>query len=396
MQTIKGGITAPAGFRANGINCGIKNRKPDLAIVFSDVRCRAAGVFTTNRVQAAPVIVSRRHLKRGWARAIIANSGCANCCTGKKGERDALVMAGAVAAALKIEPADVVVASTGKIGKPLEIEKIKTAVARLAAGLSRKRGGACARAIMTTDTVPKETAARVRIGGVPVTIGGIAKGAGMISPRMATMFAFFTTDANISIAALKAALGRAAEGSFNRITVDGDMSTNDTMVILAGGLAGNRRIEKTGRDFGIFARALEEVAAALAKMIVRDGEGADKFVEVEVRGARSAREARMVARRIANSNLLKSTIYGEEPNWGRIAAAAGSAGVDFRQKNLRIYFGGNLVLKNGAAAAVDRGRLLRAARRRELKLAVDLGSGRETAVIWTCDLTPEYVRINAV
>lgn len=395
MKVIKGGVTAPKGFKANGIGCGIRAGKPDLALIYSPVTCRAAGLFTVNRVQAAPVVVSRRHIRGGRIRAIVANSGCANCCTGKEGERKALTMASVVARGLGIKAEEVLPASTGRIGTRLEIEKIRRAIPRLVSGLSAEGSGKCSRAIMTTDTVSKEAAVRLRIGGKQVTIGGIAKGAGMISPHLATMFAFFTTDADITPVALKAALKGAADLSFNRITVDGDMSTNDSVFILANALAGNRRIGKNNTGFKQFCRALETVASVLAGMIVRDGEGASRFIEVEVKGARTVKEAERAARKVAESNLVKCAFFGGDPNWGRIAAGVGAAGVNFHTRGLKIYFAGKQVLKGGAAVKTKKDVLLRLAKRGTIKIVIDLGCGRSSGTIWTCDLSTEYVRINA-
>lgn len=386
-------MTAPKGFRAAAVNCGIKRKHKDLALIVSDVPAVACGMFTQNRVKAAPILVDKEHLKKMTARAIIVNSGNANTCTGEKGLNDAYAMAEFTAAALGIEKEDVLVASTGVIGKPIPLNKIKAAVPLLVVGLSVK--GSIAEAIMTTDTFPKETAVRIKIKGKDIAIGAVAKGAGMIHPNMATMLCFITTDLFITRRALKLALADAVERSFNSISVDGDMSTNDTVLALANGSAGNKLLDRDDKDFAVFSRALNEVTGYLAKLIVRDGEGATKFVRINIKNAKSLMGAKRAARRLATSLLFKTALFGEDPNWGRIAAAIGASGVLFDPKKMDIYIGGAKVVKGGEGLYADFAALKKLFKKKEIEVTVDLNSGKKEYTLWTCDLSDEYVRINA-
>ena len=340
MKTISGGVTAPQGFKAGGIACGIKkNQQLDLAIVVSEVPAVAAGIFTTNKVKAAPLQVSKEHLNRGQVRAIIANSGNANACVGEVGLATARGMAEAAATHLGLKAENVLVASTGVIGVPLPLEKI---TAQLQAGVdfvSPSGGSDAARAIMTTDTFLKELAVEFEVGGKQARIGGIAKGSGMIHPNMATMLGFITTDLAITPELLQLAIKRSGEVSFNRVTVDGDTSTNDCLFILANGLAGNQVIGEENAAFEEFQGALNFVCIELAKMIARDGEGATKFVEVRVSGADNERTAVQAAKAVATSSLVKTAIFGEDANWGRILAAVGYSGIDFNPDLVNIYLG---------------------------------------------------------
>ncbi|MDK2931459.1 MAG: glutamate N-acetyltransferase / amino-acid N-acetyltransferase [Bacillota bacterium] len=383
------------GFRAAGLHCGIKRARPDLALIVSDVPAASAGVFTTNRVKAAPVLVSMEHLRSGRCRAVVVASGNANACTGPKGLEDARAMASVTGEALGVPPGEVVVASTGVIGVPMPIEKVCAGIRLAAAALEPGGSRAAAEAILTTDRTVKEVAVEGKIGGHPVRIGGIAKGSGMIHPNMATMLAFVTTDAAISPGMLRRALVRSVERSFNMITVDGDTSTNDMAVALASGLAGNPTIISEGSDFDAFAEGLDYVTGRLARMIVEDGEGATRVIRVEVHGARTEKDARQIARTIASSNLVKTAVFGADPNWGRVLAAAGRAGVDFDANLADVFIGDVLVARAGAAVDFDEARARDALASREVLIAVDLHAGFESACAYTCDLTYEYVRINA-
>jgi glutamate N-acetyltransferase/amino-acid N-acetyltransferase len=395
IQEIRGGVTAPLGFRANGTRCGLKRKGKDLAIIYSDVPATAAGLWTSNKVQAAHIYVDKKHIKSGIAQAIVVNSGNANCCNGRAGIKDASLMAQAAASHLDIDPDTVLIASTGVIGKRLPIKNILDTIPVLIKGMRRNGSRDAARAIMTTDTVPKEAAVRFNINGRTVTIGGIAKGSGMVSPNMATMLSFITTDAAISPNGLKVALDKAVDKSFNRITIDGDMSTNDTVIMLANGMSGNRLINEKDNSFNLFCTGLEYVAISLAKMLVRDGEGATKFIEVNVRGARNGIEANKVACRISNSNLVKSMVHGGDPNWGRVAASAGAATAGIRENLLDIYIGDVQVMGKGVGAEFDIIKLRRLINKKEVKITVDLNMGNGSTTMWTCDLSEEYVRLNA-
>ncbi len=392
---MKTGITAPAGFEASAVHCGVKkDGKPDLALIVSRTPARAAGLFTTNRVQAAPVAVTREHLADGSARAVVVNSGNANACTGKAGREDAERMAGETAAALGIEPADVLVASTGVIGVRLPIDLVSEGIRKAAASLGPDLGPEAAAAIMTTDKWKKETARCIEVGGKKVTIGGMAKGAGMIDPHLATMLAFLSTDAAIEGRALALALERAAAASFNAITVDGDMSTNDTLLILANGEAGNEELREGQPAFEEFCAALAGVAGTLAREIVRDGEGATRLVTVRVTGARSEQDARQVAGKIAGSPLVKTAVYGADANWGRVMAAVGAAGVELDPGLVDIDMSGLPVARSGAGVPFDEKEAASRLKKKEVEIAVELHQGSSRATVWTCDLTEEYIRIN--
>jgi glutamate N-acetyltransferase/amino-acid N-acetyltransferase len=336
------------GFLAAGMAAGIKkNQAKDFALLYSEAPAAAAGVFTTNRAQAAPVLVSRERVKSGKGRAILANSGCANACTGKGGMEDARRLSGFLASSLKIDPREVFLASTGVIGKSLPLPLMEESLPSLVASLSPDGLADAARAIMTTDTVPKAALVRGRVNGKEITLAGIAKGAGMISPRMATLLVFVLTDAAVSPAALRKALKEGVEGSFNRITVDGDMSTNDTLLILANGRAGNRRILPATPGFRKFSALLGGLLLALAKKTVADGEGATKMVRILVQRARTASEAEKVARAVANSPLVKTAFFGEDANWGRILCAAGYSGAPIEPEKMDIFFDDVQVVRKG-------------------------------------------------
>ena len=393
-KRIRGGVTAARGFLAAGVACGIKAVAKDLAIVFSQKPCVAAGVFTTNRVKAAPVQVTRsRLLRNAAARAVVINSGNANCCTGARGLADARRMAQLCAAQVGVPHGEVLVASTGPIGKFLPMTKVEKGIAAASAAL--RKAGACdaAEAILTTDTVTKQIAVCETIAGTEIRIGAMTKGAGMIEPNMATMLAFITTDALVQRDALRASLKNAVQQSFNRITVDGDRSTNDMVLLLANGLAGNKEMRR-GPDLQRFEDALEFVCCELAKMIVRDGEGATKFVEVTVKGGRSLRQAELAARAVANSSLVKTALHGANPNWGRIMAALGCSGANINPNRVDIHLSGTLVAARGQPADCDVGKVANALRQKEIQVLVNLNSGRHERTVWTCDFSEEYVGIN--
>jgi len=399
FRRTNGGVTAAKGFSAAGVPCGIKVRKnaPDLGLILSDRTCSVAGVFTTSSAAAAPVRWCREVVRRGAARALVVNSGNANACTGERGERDAAAMAIATAGELGLDPAEVCVCSTGIIGRPLPVEKVVAGIIDAAETLlpDEAAAHAFARAIMTTDTAEKTIAVRAVIGGKVVAVGGSAKGAGMICPDMATLLSFVTTDAAVSPAMLRRAVRFAADASFNRITVDGDTSTNDSLLVLANGAAGNRRIERAGAAFDQLAAALEFVCIHLAKMIVRDGEGATKFVEVRVRTAATQKDAATVARAVANSPLVKCAINGCDPNWGRIISAAASCGARFHPARAVLHIGGKLAFKKGLAARTPIADLEAAMKHKDIEIDLALGLGKADATVWTCDLSRGYVAINA-
>lgn len=411
MKTIPGGVTAPLGFKASGLFCGIKrSKRKDLALIVSERTCDAAGAFTTNRVQASCVQINKDHLKDSRAQAIVCNSGNANCMTGKSGFANSHAMAAMTARQLRIPETDVLVASTGVIGKPLPIKKIERAIPELVGGLSKKGGEAAAHAILTTDRVVKEAAVEIRIGARRVRIGAIAKGAGMIHPQMelhtpkpaahpagrhATMLCFATTDADIAQAALRQALERSVSRTFNTVTIDGDMSTNDMAIVMANGLAQNKRIVERTPEFRAFCRGLETIFLQLAKLMVRDAEGATKFVEVVARRAASREDAQKVARSVASSNLVKCALFGSDPNWGRIAAAAGYSGANVDPWKMQIYLGKELVVRNGGRVPKSAATLNRIFAQKNVKITVDLGLGSYSATAYTCDFSTNYVRINS-
>lgn len=402
MIVVKGGVTTPKGFLASGIKAGIKRSgRPDLALLYSEVPAIASGVFTTNVFKASPVRISLANLRNKTHQAVIVNSGNANCANGKQGDKDAFRMASFIAKAMELARAEVLVASTGIIGHRLPIGKIENKIPELILALSEKKGSDLAGAIMTTDTVKKEFAVKIKLGDAVVAIGGAVKGVGMIHPYMkksahATMLGFLTTDVSISKACLETALNEAVEDSFNMVSIDGDMSTNDSLFILANGLAGNSRISFKGKDYLTFACALRFVCVSLAKMMARDGEGATKLVEITVSGSKDADSARRIARKISTSNLLKCAIFGEDPNWGRVAAAAGSSGVDFDPNKVDIYLGPSKVLSNGSSMKkFDKAKARKYFKAEEVFIKVDLKTGKYSASAWTCDFSKEYVAINS-
>lgn len=389
------GVTAPLGFRAASTSCGLKAEGEDLALLVADSTCPAAAVFTTNRVQAAPIIVSRRHLETGRARAVLVNAGCANAATGARGIHDAEEQAKLVGQLLACPAQEILVASTGVIGTTLPMDKIRSGIERLGGGLSREGGASAARAILTTDTHPKETTLEFRHRGGTARIGAMAKGAGMIAPRMATLLAFFTTDVKVEASLLHRALQNAVGTSLNRITVDGDTSTNDMAVILSSGVLKGEAILEEGRDFDGFSEALEEVARRMALMIVSDGEGATRTAEVRVEGAPNSEDAESLARTVANSPLFKTALHGGDPNWGRILAALGRAGVALNPDRVDIFLGDVWVAQGGCARDYDEARAHAAMCESPVRVRIRLGVGEGQAAFWTCDLSSKYVDINA-
>jgi glutamate N-acetyltransferase / amino-acid N-acetyltransferase len=395
MIEVPGGVTAPRGFQAGATYCGIKKGGRDLTVILSEVPCAAAAVFTKNKVQAAPIAVNRRHLFQtgGQARAVVVNSGNANACTGEQGECNAEEMARLVAERFECRANEVLVASTGVIGVQLPMGKVRAGVQQVS--LSKDGGREAALGIMTTDLLPKETAVAVDLGGVRATVGGIAKGSGMIHPNMGTMLAFVTTDAAVAPGLLSEVVRRSAECSFNMITVDGDTSTNDTLAVLANGLAGNAPIEAGSPEAAAFQEALDCVTTYLARQIARDGEGASKLIEVRVRGARDLADARLAARAIAGSSLTKAAVYGADPNWGRILCAAGYSGADVDQNLSDVSVGEVALMRAGLILPFDQRAASAALAGPEVLIAVDLHLGAGEAVAWGCDLTEQYVKINA-
>jgi glutamate N-acetyltransferase/amino-acid N-acetyltransferase len=402
VRDVPGGITAPKGFRAAGVACGIKRQNPsgpaplDLALITAGQPVPAAAMFTTNKAVAAPVVVSREHLTMsgGHVAAIVVNAGCANACTGEAGMANAHLMAVAAAGAASCSPEHVLVASTGVIGMPLDIEKVRAGVKSAAGALSTSGSESAMHAIMTTDPFPKSKAVTIEVaGGRHFTVGGIAKGSGMIEPRMATMLAFMTTDASVSSAVLQKALSRVCDESFNAITVDGECSTNDCVFLLASGASG---VVIDRDDDPALIEGLRAVAGHLAREIVRGGEGATKLVTVLVTGAATRGDAWLAARTIANSPLVKTAIHGGDPNWGRLVAAAGRSGAAFVLERASIAIGPVMVFVAGVPhdeRAEEAAEVMKAA---ELTVAVDLGTGgSHSARMWTCDFSADYVRINA-
>lgn len=385
------------GFLANGISAGIKgNGKRDLSLLYSKIPARVAGVFTTNRFKAAPVLVDEERIKGGTAQAIIINSGNANAVTGQEGYEAAIGMAKAVSEKMGIEEKHVLVASTGVIGERFPIKKILKNVDMLIEGLSEEGIPYAEEGIMTTDKFPKIECRSCLIGEKEITICGIAKGAGMIEPNMATMLSFIITDAEIGHECLDRIFREVIAKSFNAITVDGCMSTNDTVIILANGVAENRPIEQSSEDVALFRDTLSDVMVFLAKSIVRDGEGATKLIEIAVEGARKVEEAKDLAYAVANSNLVKTAFFGEDPNWGRIMSAIGSRGIPFSIDAVELYVGDVLLFKNGEGRKDIGDRLSSIMKKDTIEVVIKVGMGRESFKLYTSDLSYEYVKINAL
>ena len=402
IKRIEGGVTYPAGFRASGIHCGLRKNKSkkDLALILADKLCNAAAIYTTNKVYGAPITVTREHLKNGMARAAICNSGNANTCN-PDGVDKANAMCAALAAQLGIDENDIIIASTGVIGEPLPLEPILSGIPALcdSLGYDAENGYAAASAIMTTDTRLKQIAAETVIDGVKVKIGGMSKGSGMIQPNMATMLCFVTTDANISSEALQVLLKRVADRTFNMISVDGDTSTNDTFSVMASGLAGNALIENPDSESGkAFEELLEYVCKYLARKMAADGEGASKLLECRVHGCDTLENARILAKSVINSPLVKTAMFGADANWGRILCALGYAGVEFDPHKVDVSFisdaGEINVCKNGGSVGFDEDKAKEILLKDSIVMDVNMNMGDACATAYGCDLTYEYVRIN--
>ena len=399
MELVKGGVCAAKGFTAGGVHCGIrKNRvKKDLALILSEVPASAAAVYTTNLVKGAPLTVTKKHLADGTAQAVICNSGNANTCNAD-GIEIAEKMSDLAAQALGISPNDIVVASTGVIGQPLDIAPIAAGIPLLVKSLSKDGSSDASEGIMTTDTQEKEVAVSFKIGSVTCSLGGIAKGSGMIHPNMATMLVFLTTDAAITPAMLQKALSGDIQNTFNMLSIDGDTSTNDMVTVLANGMAGNPVIDSEGEDFNVFMQALNTVTVHLCRMIAGDGEGATKLLECIASGAADIKTAKTVAKSVICSSLTKAAMFGADANWGRVLCAIGYSGADVDVEKIDVRFkspaGTILVCENGAGVAFSEEEAKKILLEKEITILVDLNSGDASATAWGCDLTYDYVRIN--
>lgn len=390
-----GHVTSPVGFRACGIYCGLKRKNKDMALLMSDSPAKVAGLFTTNRVPAHCVTYNKKLVESGSARALIINAGNANCCTGEQGRRDNLEMATYTADLLSVNADEVLVLSTGVIGELMPMDKIRFGIDMAVDALSSDGGADAARAIMTTDTTPKHFSAQFEIDGVTCTIGAMAKGSGMIHPNLATMFGVFTTDVNIDYALLQTAFREAVQESFNMMTVDGETSTNDSVLIFANGAAGNSPVSQQDERYQVFASALKELAIKASRAIARDGEGATKLVTVEVVGAESKDEAIAAAKAVAKSMLVKTAIFGKDPNWGRVVQSAGASGASINLDAFSVEFAGVKVAENGGAVPFDREKTIEIMKSNDIRIKIDLGVGNAAATVFTCDLTYDYVTINA-
>ncbi len=392
----EGTVTSPEGFYAGATYAGIKKKAKDsldLGILFSEAPCVATALFTTNRIKAAPVVLCQQRLQSERVLAVVVNSGCANACTGDKGLADAAEMAELAAEGLGISPEDVLVASTGVIGQRLPMKQIRAGIDQII--LSTDGGHSLAKAMMTTDTVPKEAAVVVRVDGSEFTIGGVAKGAGMIHPDLATLLCFLTTDAAVNIDFLRVALKRAVDASFNMISIDGDTSPNDMVLIMANGLVGNETISQGREPADAFQQALDRVCIYLAKSIASDGEGATRLIEVTVSGAPSSADARLAARTVVSSPLVKAAVHGSDPNWGRIVAAVGRSGVEVVESKIDLYIGDICLLKAGRPLPFSKRSVVRELNGSEVPISLNLNLGMATATAWGCDLSEEYVTINS-
>lgn len=398
IYEVENSITAPEGFLASGIHCGLKKKKKDLALIYSEVPCVSAGVYTSNKVKGAPILVCKEHLENNTAQAIICNSGNANTCNGDDGLGKAKKMAELQGKALNINTEDVLVASTGVIGVPLNIEAIESGIPTLTKSLSKDGATDACTAIMTTDTVKKELAVQFIIDDKTVTIGSISKGSGMIEPNMCTMLSFITTDISITPTLLKEALTEAVNVSYNRVSVDGDMSTNDTVLILANGLANNSTINEKDDNYYKFLEALKYVTTKLSRQVAKDGEGATKLIECKITGATTLDNALKLSKSVINSSLVKTAVFGCDANWGRILCALGYANVPFAPDKVNVYFesskGSILVCKNGSSVNFDEDIALKILKEDEILIKVELNMGDAEVSTWGCDLSYEYVKIN--
>ncbi|MBQ3853516.1 MAG: bifunctional glutamate N-acetyltransferase/amino-acid acetyltransferase ArgJ [Anaerovibrio sp.] len=394
-KSAKAGVTFPKGFKAAGVKAGIKKSgNLDLALIYTEKEAAVAGVFTKNAVAAAPVIVDKEHIKDGKAHAIVANAGCANACTGEIGLKNAQEMAKLAAAELGCDPYDVLVGSTGIIGVNLPMDKMAAGIKAAAAELSEEGSVNAGNAIITTDTYSKACSFAVEIGGKEVRFGAIAKGSGMIQPNMATMLCYISTDANIGAPLLQKTLSDIVEVTFNMISVDGDMSTNDTVLVLANGEAGNAEIQEGTEAYSKFYDALKTICQELSKRIAADGEGATKFLTINVNGTKTFEDAKTVAMSIAKSPLVKTAFFGEDPNWGRVICAVGYAGVPMVPEKTVIKFGDIPVYANGLGADFDAEKLAKVMAEHDIVIDVEMGMGDASATVWSCDFSYEYVKIN--
>lgn len=395
MHVINGGVTAPEGFFATGVACGLKkDGKKDLAIICSEDSAAAAGVFTTNKVKGHSLQVTMEHIKSGYANAIVINSGNANACVGEQGYKDAKEIAALTAELLECSPEDILVGSTGVIGKSLDMDKVRPGIQQLVEGMDPDGGHAAEEAIMTTDLFAKEVAVEMDIQDSRVVIGGMAKGSGMIHPNMATMIGIITTDANISRKLIEKALKQCVAHTFNRVSVDGDTSVCDMVLILANGLADNAGIVNEDEDFEKFTKGLELVCTSLARMIARDGEGATKLIEIQVDGAANQEDALKAASAVAKSPLVKTAIFGEDANWGRIFTAVGYSGAEFDPNFVDIYIGNLLVCKSGCAVDFSEETAKQILHEKEIKILIKLNKGIYSDRMWTCDFSFDYIKIN--
>ena len=394
-KSAKAGVTFPKGFKAAGVKAGIKKSgNLDLALIYTEKEAAVAGVFTKNAVAAAPVIVDKEHIKDGKAHAIVANAGCANACTGEIGLKNAQEMAKLAAAELGCDPYDVLVGSTGIIGVNLPMDKMAAGIKAAAAELSEEGSVNAGNAIITTDTYSKACSFAVEIGGKEVRFGAIAKGSGMIQPNMATMLCYISTDANIGAPLLQKTLSDIVEVTFNMISVDGDMSTNDTVLVLANGEAGNAEIQEGTEAYSKFYDALKTICQELSKRIAADGGGATKFLTINVNGTKTFEDAKTVAMSIAKSPLVKTAFFGEDPNWGRVICAVGYAGVPMVPEKTVIKFGDIPVYANGLGADFDAEKLAKVMAEHDIVIDVEMGMGDASATVWSCDFSYEYVKIN--
>ncbi|MBQ4212723.1 MAG: bifunctional glutamate N-acetyltransferase/amino-acid acetyltransferase ArgJ [Selenomonas sp.] len=391
----KAGVTYPQGFQAAGVKAGIKKSgNLDVAVIYTEQEAAVAGTFTQNAVASAPVRASKKVIATGMAHAITANAGCANACTGEQGEKDAAAMQDITATALGCKADDVVVASTGVIGVNLPMDKMENGIKQAVKELSTEGSENAGKAIITTDTYSKACATEITLGGKEVRFGAIAKGSGMIQPNMATMLCFITTDAAIDSKLLQKALSEIVEVSFNMISIDGDMSTNDMVIVLANGAAGNAKITEENEDYKLFKATLQNICQELSKKIAADGEGATKFLTISVTGARNFAEAKTIGMSVAKSPLVKTAFFGEDPNWGRVICAVGYAGVPMDPQKTVVKFGGIPVYANGVGAEYDEAELRKVMEAHDIVISIDMGEGDAKADIWSCDFSYEYVKIN--
>ena len=391
----KAGVTYPQGFQAAGVKAGIKKSgNLDVAVIYTEQEAAVAGTFTQNAVASAPVRASKKVIATGMAHAITANAGCANACTGEQGEKDAAAMQDITATALGCKADDVVVASTGVIGVNLPMDKMENGIKQAVKELSSDGSENAGKAIITTDTYSKACATEITLGGKEVRFGAIAKGSGMIQPNMATMLCFITTDAAIDSKLLQKALSEIVEVSFNMISIDGDMSTNDMVIVLANGAAGNAKITEENEDYKLFKATLQNICQELSKKIAADGEGATKFLTISVTGARNFAEAKTIGMSVAKSPLVKTAFFGEDPNWGRVICAVGYAGVPMDPQKTVVKFGGIPVYANGVGAEYDEAELRKVMEAHDIVIGIDMGEGDAKADIWSCDFSYEYVKIN--